>query len=103
MRRRDAVIRALELQFGKVSAKGAEGGTHILWTIPEVARSARDLKREARALGIGLHPLDDSAVLFAQAQPASERGIVLGYTHLAEAQIEDGIAKIAAAARGSRD
>ena len=97
-RRRDAVMHALSSHFGEVAATGTEGGTHILWTVPEAAGPAHDLQRRARLLGVGLHPLDDGAVLFSERLSSSDRNVVLGYTHLAESQIEDGIAKLAKAA-----
>lgn len=98
MRRRDAVLTSLEATFGEVVATGTEGGTHLLWTVPETVGPAARLRREAREIGVGLHPLDDGAVLFADALPGSDQKVVLGYTHLNEAQIEEGIAKIAKAA-----
>ena len=100
MKRRDAVLVSLKGGFGEAVATGTEGGTNLLWTVPEAIGPAARLQREARRMGIGLHPLDEGAVLFPQALSGSEYKVVLGYTHLNEAQIEDGIAKIAKAADG---
>ncbi len=98
MRRRDAVLAALGSAFGDVVTTGTQGGTHLLWTIPEALGPAAQLRNNARRQGVGLHPLDDGAVLFAGTLPGSERKVVFGYTHLSEAQIEEGVSKIARAA-----
>ena len=95
MRRRDAVLTSLKTNFGEVVATGTEGGTHLLWKVPEAIGPAVNLQRGARQLGVGLHPLNYGAVLFPDAVPDSDYKVVLGYTHLNEAQIIDGIAKIA--------
>ena len=98
MRRRDAVLTSLGAKFGDVVATGTEGGTHMLWQVPAAVGPASQLKRFARQLGVGLHPLDEGAVLFADAVPDGAHKVVIGYTHLGEAQIQDGIAKISKAA-----
>lgn len=97
MRRRDAVVASLAEQFGDTFLTGSEGGTHMLWRVPEHVGSAREIARKARSVGIGLHPLEDGAVLFHQSLQGSERSILIGYTHLAEPQIIDGITRIARA------
>ena len=99
MRRRDAILGALRSEFGEAVATGTEGGTHLLWKIPKTIGSAAQLQSKARKMGIGLHPLAEGAVLFPQACADSDYNIVIGYTHLTEAQIEDGIATIAKAAQ----
>ena len=98
MRRRDVLLSSLRSGFDRVDVSGAEGGTHLLWTIPETFGQAAALRGTGRRVGIGLHPLEGGAVLFHDALPNSESTIVLGYTHLNEKQIEDGIAKLARAA-----
>ena len=99
LRRRDAVIAAIAKHFGEAHMSGAEGGTHMLWRLPEALGKAMDLQRRARAIGVGLHPLEEGAVLHHHAFPDSDRNVVMGYTHLTEAQIADGLARIAGALR----
>ena len=100
VRRRDAVISSLSKHFGEGGLAGAEGGTHMLWQIPTRVRSAKDLARHARSVGVGLHPLEEGAVHFHRTLPHAERSILLGYVHLTEAQISDAMARIAMAAQG---
>ncbi len=97
MRRRNAAVASLAEHFGDPVLTGAAGGTHMLWRVPAHVGSAREIARKARSVGVGLHPLEDSAVLFEQSLQGSEHNILFGYTHLAEQQIADGIARIAGA------
>ena len=99
MRRRDAVIEALGAHFGEARMSGTEGGTHMLWRLPDALGNATDLQRHARTIGVGLHPLEEGAVLHHQAFPNADRNVVLGYTHLTETQIMEGFAKIAGTRR----
>ncbi len=99
MKRRDAVVAALDAHFGEGHLLGAEAGTHMLWRMPGGLCDAAELQRRARSVGVGLHPLDEGAVVFHQNFPDADRSMLLGYTHLAEAQIADAIAKVARAAR----
>jgi len=99
MRRRDALIDCIGTHFGETHMSGTEGGTHMLWRLPEALGKAMDLQRHARTIGVGLHPLEEGAVLHHQVFPNSDRNVVMGYTHLTEAQIADGLAKIAGAIR----
>ena len=95
MNRRDALISSIRSHFGETKITGVEGGTHVLWRIPEHAGTAAELQRCARSVGVGLHPLDQAAVLFHHALDDGERSMVLGYTHLSEGQIAEGIARVA--------
>ena len=95
------MLAALGGTFREVVVTGSEGGTHLLWRIPEAIGPAAQLRCNARRMGVGLHPLEHGAVLFPEALPDSDLQVVLGYTHLNEAQIRDGIAKIGKAAEQS--
>jgi GntR family transcriptional regulator/MocR family aminotransferase len=97
MRRRDAVIASLDEHFGEGRLTGREGGTHMLWRVPSSVCSATELARRARLVGVGLHPLQEG-VIFHQNYAGSDQSILLGYTHLAEAQIADAMARVARAA-----
>jgi GntR family transcriptional regulator/MocR family aminotransferase len=96
MRRRNAVICSLDAHFGDGRLTGTEGGTHMLWRVPSGVYSATELARRARSVGVGLHPLEEG-VIFHQHFSESERSILLGYTHLAEAEIADAMARVARA------
>lgn len=102
MRRRNAVVSALAATFGHSHVTGSEGGTHMLWRVPEKFGSALSLQKKAQRLGVGLHPIEEGAVLFHHAFPFSEQNVVLGYTHLTEAQIEEGVSRIGKAVLAPR-
>ncbi len=87
---------ASENLFPGASLTGVEGGTHMLWRLPSGGQSAISLAAAARTLGIGLHPLEDSAI-FQEQLSGWDRCLVLGYAHLTEAQIDDGFKKILSA------
>ena len=91
--RRDAVLKTNRGLFAGASLAGTEGGTHMLWRLPPDGPPAVHLEAVARSVGIGLHTLDDSAI-FGHELAGWERCIVLGYAHLSEAQIAEGLRKI---------
>lgn len=97
--RRDALLEALRRELPQVSASGAEAGTHLYLTLPAGSAGAARLQADCRAHGVGVYPLDDSpAWLHEHLEP--DRHLLLGYGHLGEAQIREGIARCAAALRG---
>jgi GntR family transcriptional regulator/MocR family aminotransferase len=97
--RRDALLEVLRRELPQVSVSGAEAGTHLYLTLPAGAAGAARLQADCRARGVGVYPLDDSpAWLHEHLEP--DRHLLLGYGHLGEAQIREGIARCAAALRG---
>lgn len=69
----------------------------MLLHLPASCPPANEVQAAARRLGTGVYPLADSPVWFHELLPAHERCLMLGYPHLAEAQIEGGIDGLAAA------
>jgi GntR family transcriptional regulator / MocR family aminotransferase len=95
--RRDALLAALAEHLPGASAEGVEAGLHLLVRLPDDADEVA-LAAAARRLGVhvaGLagyyHDLD-----------AGGPGLVIGYGKAAEHQIADGVARLAAAYRGTR-
>jgi GntR family transcriptional regulator / MocR family aminotransferase len=95
--RRNALLGALRRHLGDVVVSGAEAGTHLFVTLPRHGPPAREVQRAAREVGVGIYPLEDSPAWLFQHMPDHERSLVLGYTHLTEGQIRDGIALLASA------
>jgi GntR family transcriptional regulator / MocR family aminotransferase len=93
--RRDAVKSSIRKHFGEVVVSGDEGGTHMLWQLPDWSPPALELKQKARNGGIGIHPLESGTVLHEDSLPGYERRVLLGYVHLTPAQIDEGFARIA--------
>ena len=91
--RRNAALAAIG-GFPGSRVTGAEGGTHMLWHLPEDGPTANDLQRSARRFGVGLYPLVEGAVVFHHALPSSARDLVLGYVHLTPSQIAEGMMRI---------
>lgn len=95
--RRDALIRALHSHFGDVQISGAESGLHLVWSLPLEFPPAQEFQLMARSRGVGVYPLQDSPACFYDHMERRDRLLLLGYASLAEAQIEQGVARLAAA------
>lgn len=95
--RRDALLGALHRRFGPARISGVEAGMHIMWRLPPGMPAAEGVRTRARAEGVGVYPLADSPAHLFEQLDGNERALLLGYTHLPEARIEEGIAALAAA------
>jgi GntR family transcriptional regulator/MocR family aminotransferase len=99
--RRDALLDALRRDLPQVSVSGAEAGTHLYLTLPSGTIGAARLQAECHARGVGVYPLDDSPAWLCEHLDDPDRHLLLGYGHLNEAQIREGIARCAAALGGA--
>jgi GntR family transcriptional regulator/MocR family aminotransferase len=95
--RRDALVAALHHHFGEAEISGAECGEHLVWRIPHDLPSAQELQATARAHGVGVYCLQDSPAWLYEHMEERDRILLLGYPSLSEEQIEQGVAKLAAA------
>ena len=95
--RRDALVGALHRYFGDIRVSGVEGGMHLLWRLPSDLPLAHEIQATAQAHGVGVYPLPDSPAHLYEHMKHYDRILLLGYTPLTEAQIEQGIARLAAA------
>lgn len=95
--RRNALVGALRARLPEVRVQGADAGQHVLLRLPESCPPAVEVQAAARGFGTGVYPLSDSPVWFHEGLPGHERCLMLGYGHLAEAQIERGIDGLAQA------
>lgn len=95
--RRDALIAALHRHFGAVSVSGVEAGMHLLWRMPASMPTAAEVQAKAHAQGVGVYPMVDSPAYLFEYLEHSERMLLLGYTHLNEMQIDQGVAALTTA------
>ncbi|MET7369219.1 PLP-dependent aminotransferase family protein [Streptomyces sp. NPDC005566] len=95
--RRDAMTAALAEHFPGAEVSGIAAGLHIIARLPERCGSQADVLVRAAENGIALRPLSDYATAGAE-DPAVR--LVLGYAHLAPADIAHGIRLLA---RGLRE
>jgi len=95
--RRDCLLGALREHFGKVDVSGHQGGMHVMWHLPDSLPTAAAVQATALTHGVGIYSVR-SAVAFDFTQTRlSTRSLVLGYPALTEAQIGEGIARVARA------
>ena len=95
--RRDALTRALHRHFGEVEISGAECGEHVVWHLPRDLPPSQDVQAIARDHGVGVHSLRDSPAYLYEQMEDRDRILLLGYPSLTEEQIEQGVARLAAA------
>ncbi|MFF8387223.1 PLP-dependent aminotransferase family protein [Streptomyces kanasensis] len=110
--RRDALVRALAADLPGTEVSGIAAGLHIIARVPARYGPAPVLLERAAAAGVGLHTLTDYGADRDDAcgRPARAAGggagrggvaLVLGYAHLAPADIARGVRTLAEAVRGT--
>ncbi|MDZ5460591.1 MocR-like pyridoxine biosynthesis transcription factor PdxR [Azohydromonas lata] len=95
--RRDALLGALQEHLPEAAISGQDAGTHVCLQFPDDAPTAAEWRAAGAAVGIGLHPLEGSACSHYEHLPGFERTVLMGYAHLDETQIRDGVARLAQA------
>jgi GntR family transcriptional regulator/MocR family aminotransferase len=92
--RREALRAAVERHLGGAAfLAGTRAGLHGLLWVPQLPGSREaELRREARARGVGLYPVHPY-----YARPPRQAGYVLGYAALDEAAIDAGVERLAQA------
>jgi GntR family transcriptional regulator/MocR family aminotransferase len=97
-RRRDAVVTALAHTLPTARARGVAAGLHLLLDLGDDAPDAAAVVREAAARDVGVVDLRRY-----QARPAARSGtLVLGYGNLADARVDEAVARLAAAVHAAR-
>ena len=95
LERRDALLRALEVQFGTCKVSGEDAGMHLVWTIPDGLPDAGEIECRALQNGIGVYTFSTGAALHFGPDAADRRHLVLGYASLTPREIDSGITKLA--------
>ena len=93
--RRDCLVDTLNTYFGHVVLSGQEGGTHLVWHLPESFPEATKLKQMAEEVGVGIYTLESAAAYENGQKKFSKRTIILGYATVTEDRIREGVARIA--------
>jgi GntR family transcriptional regulator/MocR family aminotransferase len=93
--RRDRVAAALAEHLPEGRVRGVAAGLHVLLELPAGSDAAAVVRRAAAA-GVRVANLDTYRFLDLPEAP----GLVLGYGNLADHQVDDAVARLAAAARG---
>ncbi|MET8508840.1 PLP-dependent aminotransferase family protein [Streptomyces sp. NPDC004787] len=94
--RRDALVAALDRDFPGTEVTGIAAGLHVIARLPPGhGPTARFLER-ARAAGVSLRPLEDHGTA---RPPDGAVRLVIGYAHLAPAEIARGVGLLAEATR----
>lgn len=99
MRRRDALIDALNAEFGEAAVLGAEGGMHLSWLAPESIASIRGLQNDCLMKGIGIYTMDDGPAIDFDDAPMRDRAVFFGYPCVDEDAIAGAVARIRDSAR----
>ena len=94
--RRDCLIRALHENFGSVKLSGQDGGMHIVWHLSKDLPTAAEVQTIALRAGVGVYSLEAAAACNLGGFEHSDRVLVLGYSSVTEAEIREGVARMAA-------
>jgi GntR family transcriptional regulator/MocR family aminotransferase len=100
--RRQALLAAIDRHLAdRVDVTGSDAGLHVLLWVRDEGRAPRELLHRIEAAGVRVYPV---AAFYAS--PPQRPGFLLGYASLDEAQIAEGVQRLAGAlgpaARGSR-
>jgi len=89
--RRNALVAALRTHLPGAMHSGAEAGTHLFVTLPPGSPPAAKVQEAAKKLGVGVYCLADSPAWFYEHLEGHQRSLLMGYAHLGEDQIYQGI------------
>lgn len=93
--KRDALLQALDQNFGQGTTIGAEAGMHMVWRTPDHLPAAPEILARALNCGVGVYDLSPRSAVIASKAPDVERYLMFGYSSLSEKQIAMGIAHLA--------
>ena len=93
--RRDALLAALETNFGKCHVRGADAGMHLIWRIPPGFPEAEEIEKRALRDGVGVYAMSTGAARQFGSLEESRRYLVLGYAAMTPKQIDNGISRLA--------
>lgn len=97
--RRDALLGALKRNFDACEVTGDQAGMHLVWRLPDYLPSAAEVEAKGLAAGVGVCSLATGSALRFDANDGGDRLVMLGFVALTEKEIEEGIARLAAALR----
>ncbi len=95
--RRDALLNALKNHFGACDIYGDQAGMHLVWRLPNGFPDAVEVEAKGLAAGVGVCSLATGSALRFDENDGGDRLLMLGFVALTEKEIENGIARLAAA------
>ncbi|MBU2581985.1 MAG: PLP-dependent aminotransferase family protein [Alphaproteobacteria bacterium] len=95
LEKRDALIAALDENFGPGTVSGADGGMHLVCRIPDGLPNVDEIERRALSKGIGVCSFSSGAALYFGDDDGQRRHLVLGYAALTPKQIKKSISQLA--------
>jgi len=102
--RRDHLVRALGQHFGGSEIYGTQAGMHLAWQLPDQAPNAVEFERLMRGHSVGVYSFQtgNALVLGEAAMARYARSLMLGFAALDEAEIDEGVRRLAQAIRRDR-
>lgn len=95
--RRDALLGALKKHFGACEVFGDQAGMHLVWRLPDDFPDASEVEAKGLAAGVGVCSLATGSALRFDRDDGGDRLLMLGFVALTEREIEEGVARLAAA------
>lgn len=94
--RRDRLVLRLQETFAGVRLTGTITGTHLAMNLPK-GPSAPEIRDSARRRGIGVYTIPGAGAHEFGSDTITESTLLLGFGNLTERQIDEGVARLAAA------
>ena len=93
--RRDHLVKELRARFGNVVLSGLNGGMHCVWKLPSDWPPAHEVCARALEERVGFYCANNGAACTPGSDTTAERCLILGYCSLSEADISEGISRLA--------
>jgi GntR family transcriptional regulator / MocR family aminotransferase len=97
LNRRNALLAALQKNFGESEVLGEKAGMHLVWRLPKHLPAAPEIEAAALKAGVGVYTLGSGGAVHFGTSSESDRLLVLGFSSLTEREIAIGISKLATA------
>lgn len=91
---RDALLAALQRNFGRVELSGQGAGLHVLWHLPAGVPGAARLEELARCHRVGVYSLASAGAAEQEPSALTRRSLLLGFATVPLKQIEQGISRL---------
>ena len=95
--RRNALLAALQKNFGESEVLGEKAGMHLVWRLPKQLPPASEIEAVALKAGVGVYTLGSGGAVNFGTSSESDRLLVLGFSSLSEREIANGISQLATA------
>lgn len=93
--RRNTLLASLAKHFGESEILGSEAGMHLVWRLPDGLPQASAVQASALQAGVGVYAVGSGGAVEFGTGDRRDRNLVLGFSSLAEREIETGIERLA--------